>query len=103
MNRRRAAMIVTVSTFNETGAQLQEGVRHVKDEVVPSVRGAQGLQAGYWVIDLEHGQRLSILVWESADAASAAMPSVMATVKRRRGDGGPHSPQPPADQSCPVG
>jgi len=63
-------MVVTVSTFNETGAQLDEGVRHVKEEVVPSVRVAAGLKTGYWVIDREQGQRLSILVWESADAMS---------------------------------
>src|SRR3989442_12829538 len=102
MNRRRAAMIVTVSTFNETGAQLQEGVRHVKDEVVPSVRGAPGLQAGYWVMDLEHGQRLSILVWESADAAPAAMPSVMAAVQRRRDQTGLDPPPGSPDNKRPV-
>ena len=92
-------MVVAVSTFNETEGQLDEGVRHVKEEVVPSVRGAKGLKAGYWVIDREQGQRLSILVWESADAMSAAMPSVMAAVKRRRDEAGLSQPQRSPDSS----
>ena len=92
-------MVVAVSTFNETAGQLEQGVRHVKEEVVPSLRGAKGLKTGYWVIDREQGQRLSILVWESADAMSAAMPSVMAAVKRRRDEAGLSQPQRAPDSS----
>ena len=90
-------MVLSVSTFNETGEQLEEGVRHVKQEVVPSLRGAQGLKTACWVVDREQGQRLSIVIWESADAMSAAMPLVAAAIKRRRDEGGLTEPQRPPD------
>jgi hypothetical protein len=86
-------MIVTVATFNETAADLQEGIRHVKEEVVPSIRGAKGVVAGYWVTDVERGQRLSIVVWESAEAMSAVMSGVMTSVKRLRQEAGRDQPQ----------
>jgi len=92
-------MIVTVATFNETGADLEEGVRHVKEEVVPSIRGANGVLAGYWLMDEERGQRLSIIVWESAEAMSAVMPAVMASVKSLRHDSGRDQPQRSPDTS----
>ena len=30
-------MIVTIATFEESGEQLDEGMRHVREEVVPSI------------------------------------------------------------------
>src|SRR3989442_1223086 len=57
--------------------------------------------AEHWILDNRpgQGQRLSILVWESADAMSAAMPSVMAAVKRRRDEAGLSQPQRSPDSS----
>ena len=92
-------MIVSVSTFSESAEQLAEGVRHVTEEVVPSITGAKGLVAGYWVTDTEAGQRLSILVWENAEAMSAAMPGVMAGIKKRRDAAGRDQPQRSPDKS----
>jgi hypothetical protein len=92
-------MIVSVATFNESAEQLAEGVRHVTEEVVPSIRGAKGLVAGYWVTDAEAGQRMSILVWENAEVMSAAMPGVMAGVKKRREAAGRDQPQRSPDSS----
>ena len=92
-------MIVSVSTFNESAEQLEEGVRHVTEEVVPSIRGAKGLVAAYWVTNADAGQRLSIMVWENAEAMSAAMPGVMVGIKRRREDAGRDQPQRSPDGS----
>jgi len=92
-------MIVTMATFGETETELEEGVRHVRDEVVPSVQGAKGLRAGYWLVDREHGKRLSIMVWDDIDAMSAAMPAVIASIKRLREQGGLQRPQRSPDSS----
>ena len=82
-------MIVTIATFKESADELDEGMRHVREEVVPSIRGATGLRAAYWLVDRDAGKRLSLTVWESGDAAAAAMPDVMAAITAARG-GGPH-------------
>jgi hypothetical protein len=86
-------MLVSISHFEQQGVDLEEGVRHVLEEVVPSIQGAQGLRAGYWAVDRQNGKRISILVWESADAAGAAMPAVVEGIKQRRAAAGLTEPQ----------
>ena len=92
-------MVVTIATFEETGEQLEEGMRHVRAEVVPSIRGATGLRAAYWLVDREAGKRLSVIVWEDADAAGAVMPGVMASIKGLREAAGLTEPQRSPDRS----
>src|SRR2546428_13335259 len=90
-------MIVTMATFSETGTQLDEGVRHVREEVVPSIHAAKGLRAGYWLVDREHGKRLSIMVWDDSDAMSAAMPAGTGSIQELPEQGGPLPTQRPPD------
>ena len=86
-------MIATIATFEESGEELDEGMRHVQEEVVPSIGGATGLRAAYWVVDREAGKRLSITVWDDGEAAAAAMPDVMTSIKRLREEAGLTEPQ----------
>ena len=92
-------MIVTIATFQESEEQLEEGMRHVREEVVPSIRGAAGVRAGYWLVDRAAGKRLSVMVWDNADSASAAMSGVAASIKRLRAEAGRIEPQRSPDQS----
>jgi hypothetical protein len=92
-------MIVTIATFEESGEQLDEGVRHVREEVVPSIRGAAGLRAAYWLVDRVAGKRLSVTVWNDTNAPAAAMPGVMASIKRLREEAGRTEPQRSLDRS----
>jgi hypothetical protein len=92
-------VIVTVATFNETGEELEEGIRHVIEEVVPSIRQAAGLQAGFWAVDRASGHRLSIMAWNDADAMAASMPAVMASVRELREKAGRTEPQRRPDTS----
>ncbi len=77
-------MILTVATFDESGPELEEGIRHVREEVVPAFGGAVGLVSASWVVDRDNGRRLSVMVWRDADAVSAAMPALMARIKETR-------------------
>jgi heme-degrading monooxygenase HmoA len=86
-------MLVQIATFMETPEESEEGVRHVREEVEPSIRGAAGLNSAYWVVDRENGKRLSIMIWDSADAAAAAMPAVVASIQQRRAEAGLSEPQ----------
>lgn len=74
-------MYAQVVTFEERADQVQAGIDHVLDDVIPALETAPGL-SGLWLVDREHGKRLSILVWESEAHASAAMAKVQERVAR---------------------
>ena len=74
-------MYAQVVTFEESADQVQAGIDHVLDDVIPALEAAPGL-TGLWLVDREHGKRLSILVWESEAHASAAMAKVQERVAR---------------------
>jgi heme-degrading monooxygenase HmoA len=92
-------MIAHIGTFFESGPQLEEGIRHVVQEAVPSMREAKGFKAGYWMVDRVKGRRVSITIWESADALSAATPAVRAAMTQRREQLGVREPTHLADTS----
>lgn len=81
-------MILSVATFDEAGPELDEGIRHVREEVVPALAGADGLVSGYWVVDRDAGRRLSVMVWRDGDAVSSAMPAVIAQIAAARAAAG---------------
>ena len=68
-------MYAQIVTFQETPEQVDAGIAHVRDDVIPALEAAPGL-TGVWLANRESGKRLSIMVWESEAAASAAMAEV---------------------------
>lgn len=68
-------MNAQIVTFQESPEQVDAGIAHVLDDVIPALENASGL-TGLWLSDREKGKRLSIMVWESEEAASAAMAEV---------------------------
>ena len=77
-------MYLSMSTFDEDPQALEEGVRHIREEVVPAMQGAAGLRAAFWAVDREQGKRVAVSVWDSADAAAAAWPGIGAAVTAAR-------------------
>ena len=77
-------MFLSISTYEEDPEALEEGVRHVREEVAPAMSGAEGLRAGFWAVDREHGERISVMVWDSPEAAAAAFPAIGAAITRAR-------------------
>jgi hypothetical protein len=67
-------MLLQIASFEEDSAALEEGERHVREEVVPSIQGAKGLVAAYWAIDRQNGKRLSIMLWEHPRTRLRARP-----------------------------
>ncbi|HEX8919759.1 MAG TPA: hypothetical protein VF898_14745 [Chloroflexota bacterium] len=70
-------MFAQVITFEETTEAMEEGIRHVEEEVIPALEGAAGLR-GYWLVDRSTGRRLSVMVWESDADMAAGMEAVQA-------------------------
>ena len=51
---------------------------------MPAIKGAEGLIAGYWAVDREHGKRMGVLIWKDAEAPGAVMPGVSAKIRAQR-------------------
>lgn len=72
-------MYAQVITFEDSSSDLEDGIAHVQDEVVPAAAATPGVQ-GLWLVDRETGQRLSVMLF--ADEATAE--AMFAKVGERR-------------------
>jgi hypothetical protein len=84
-------VFATVMTFdNESTADLEAGVEHVRDEVVPAFQQTEGVQ-GWWLVDRETGTRMTVLVCDGDEQLQAALVRVQ---EARAKDPDRHRPAP---------
>jgi quinol monooxygenase YgiN len=91
-------MFVQVVTFEESPDDVQAGIDHVREEVLPVLSEATGLHA-LWLVDRDNGRRLSIMAWDSQEQADAAFAALAA---QREKLGNPPRPTPTAVDSYEV-
>jgi hypothetical protein len=65
----------TVTRFTDEPTDLEDGIAHVLDEVVPAAAATPGVR-GIWLVDRETGERLSVLVCDSEEAANTFFAAV---------------------------
>jgi hypothetical protein len=69
-------MFATVISFEgESHDELEAGISHVNEEVIPALSSAGGLD-GWWLVDRENGRRLTVMVWETQEQYDAGMAKV---------------------------
>jgi heme-degrading monooxygenase HmoA len=83
---------VVLSFENESAGDLAAGMEHVKDEVIPALEQAGGLN-GWWLADRDAGRRMTVMVWESQEQFDAGMARIQAA---RAKDPDRHRPVPSA-------
>jgi hypothetical protein len=70
-------MFAQVITFDESPDEIEHGIEHVVDEVVPPLKDSAGL-TGLWLVDRENGRRITVMVWEDEAQMAAGMERVAA-------------------------
>jgi len=73
-----------VITFEESPDEIEAGIQHVEEEVLPALRDAGGV-TGLWLVDRDSGRRISVMAWESEEAAAAGMQAIQ-DLRARLGD-----------------
>ena len=65
-------MFARVSTLRGAPEQIDDGIRQVRENVLPSVEQMDGYQGGYLLVDRQNGTSISITLWESEEAMRAS-------------------------------
>jgi len=68
-------MFAQIISFEEAAEEVEAGINHVEKEVLPALKGVDGL-TGFWLVDRERGKRLSVMIWDSEEAAAAGMAAI---------------------------
>jgi heme-degrading monooxygenase HmoA len=68
-------MHARVVTFQGSPGQVQgeDRERHFRERVLPTLQQQAGFKGAYVLLDRQHGKMLGITLWESDEAARAAM------------------------------
>ena len=61
-------MYARVSAYRGDPAQIDEGLNHARENILPRVQQVDGFEGVYYLVDRESGNALTITLWESEEA-----------------------------------
>jgi hypothetical protein len=79
-----------VISFEDDAQDMEDGIAHVRDEVVPAAEATPGVR-GVWLVDRETGTRLSVVLFDDESCAQAFFAAVG---ERTATDPGRNRPKP---------
>ncbi len=65
-------MFARVSTYQGSPQQIDEGLDHARQSILPRVQEVDGFEGVYYLVDRQSGKALSITLWESEEAMRAS-------------------------------
>ncbi len=65
-------MFARVSTLQGPANEVDEGIRYVRENVLPRAAQMDGYKGAYLLVDRQSGESVSVTLWESEEAVRAA-------------------------------
>ena len=65
-------MHARVTRFKSEAARIDEGIRNIKENVIPSAKKLAGFKGGYWLVDRKTGVGFGVTLFESEAAVQAS-------------------------------
>ena len=65
-------MFARVSTYQGDPAQIDQGLNHARENILPRVKQIDGFEGVYYLVDRQSGKALIITLWESEEALRAS-------------------------------
>ncbi len=69
-------MFARVTVVEAAPDRVEEGIRYVRDEVIPRTKVLQGFKGGYWLTDRKAARTMGVTLWESEAAVTASEPII---------------------------
>jgi len=81
-------MHARVTRFKSEPARVDEGIRTIKEHVVPSAKKLAGFKGGYWLVDRRTGEGFSVTLFESEAALQTSEDSAKKIREQAEAAGG---------------
>ena len=74
-------MWARVTTVVMEVSRAQEAKAHIDEKIIPALKGMDGFQAAYWMLDDASGKALNVALWADEEAVRASDEQVAALRK----------------------
>lgn len=65
-------MFARVSAYQGSAEQIDKGLAHARENILPKVQKLGGFEGAYYLVDRDRGKAISITLWRSERAMQAS-------------------------------
>ena len=81
-------MHARVTRFKGEPARVDEGIKNIKDNVIPNAKKLAGFKGGYWLVDRKTGVGFGVTLFESEAAVQSSEEAAKKTREQATSTGG---------------